>query len=60
MTSDKIHEQSWNKWDSNYLRLIIETLKTILHGIYVLPQVKAERLRSIQKLQDSLKKDKKT
>ncbi len=60
MTSDKIHEQSWDKWDSSYLKLIIETLKTILHDIYVLPQVKAERLQSIQKLRDSVKKDKKT
>lgn len=25
MTSDKIHEQSWDKWDSRYLILIIET-----------------------------------
>ena len=60
MTSDKIHERSWDKWDSNYLRLIIETLKTILHDIYVLPKVKTEQLRSIQKLQERVKKDKKT
>ena len=59
MTSDKIHEQSWDKWDSKYLRLIIETLKTILHDIYVLPQVKTERSRSIQQLWQSLIKDKK-
>ena len=58
MTSDKIHEQSWDKWDSGHLKLIIETLKTILHDIYVLPQVKAERLQSIRKLRDSVKKDK--
>lgn len=59
MTSDKIHEQSWDKWDSKYLRLIIETLKTILHDIYVLPEVKAERSRSIQQLRKNLIKDKK-
>ncbi|GAI21280.1 unnamed protein product, partial [marine sediment metagenome] len=40
--------------------LIIETLKTVLHDIYVLPQVRKDRLRSIQKLKDNLKKDKKT
>src|SRR5713101_1477049 len=28
MTSDKIHEQSWDKWDSKHLVLFIETLKT--------------------------------
>ncbi len=60
MTSDKIHEQSWDKWDSRNLMLIIETLKTILYDIYVSPKVKMEQLRSIQKLQEDLKKDKKT
>lgn len=59
VTSDKVHEQSWDKWDSNYLKLIIETLKTVLHDIYVLPRIKEERSLNIQKLQESLKKDKK-
>lgn len=59
MTSDKVHEQSWDKWDTKYLRLIIETLKTILHDIYVLPDVKKQRSSTIQKLLESVKKDKK-
>jgi len=59
MTSDKIHEQSWDKWDSHYLKLIIETLKTVLHDIYVIPEVKKERYVTIQRLQQSLIKDKK-
>lgn len=59
MTSDKIHEQSWNKWDSKHLKLIIETLKTVLHDIYVLPKVKAERSNYIQQLRTGLLKDKK-
>ncbi len=59
MTSDKIHEQSWDKWDSNYLKLIIETLKTVLHDIYVIPEVKAERSKFIQELRAGLIKDKK-
>jgi hypothetical protein len=50
MTSDKIHEQSWDKWDSKYLTLIIETLKTILYDIYVVPQIKKERSNFIQQL----------
>ena len=58
MTSDKIHEQSWDKWNSKYLKLIIETLKTILHDIYVLPKVKSERSQYIQQLRESLIKDK--
>ncbi len=59
MTSDKIHEQSWDKWDSPNLKLIIETLKTVLFDIYVLPQIKKERSLQIEKLQEGLKKDKK-
>ena len=46
MTSDKIHEQSWDEWDSKNLRLIIETLRTVLYDIYVTPQIKAERSKS--------------
>ena len=59
MTSDKIHEQSWDKWDSKYLRLIIETLRTILHEIYVLLKVKAERHKKIQEMREDLLKEKK-
>ena len=59
MTSDKIHEQSWDKWDSHYIKLIIETLKTVLHDIYVIPEVKKERYQTIQSLQQVLKEDKK-
>jgi hypothetical protein len=47
MTSDKIHEQSWDEWDSDSLKLIIETLKTVLHDIYVLPKIKEDRLKQI-------------
>jgi len=59
VTSDKIHEQSWPKWDSTYLKLIIETLKTVLHEIYVLPKIKQERSQRIQELRASIKTDKK-
>lgn len=60
ITSDKIHEQSWDKWEPKYLKLIIETLKTILHDIYVIPSIKKERSSSIQKLLDIVNKEKKS
>ncbi|MFC2008235.1 hypothetical protein ACFLT0_00900, partial [Chloroflexota bacterium] len=59
MTSNKVHEQSWDKWDSQYLKLIIETLKTILYDIYVTPQIKKERTIEIQKLREKVMQDKK-
>lgn len=58
MTSDKIHEQSWDKWDSQYLRLIIETLKTVLHDIHVLPAIQKERSLEIQRLREQVKRKK--
>jgi len=57
MTSDKIHEQSWPKWNSGNLKLIIETVKTVLYEIYVLPKVKETRSQHIQKLLEDVKKD---
>ena len=59
MTSEKVHEQSWPKWDSKNLKLILETLKTILHEIYVLPEEKKERLQAVEKLRESISGDKK-
>jgi transcription elongation factor Elf1 len=52
MTSNKIHEQSWDKWDSNNLTLIIETLKTVLYDIYVIPAIKKQRSAEIKQLKE--------
>ena len=59
MTSDKIHEQSWDQWNSRYLMLIIETLKTVLYDIYVQPKLKQERSNLIQKLLQQVSGDRK-
>jgi len=58
MTSDKIHEQSWKEWDSSNLELIIETLKSVLHEIYVVPEEKKERSKDIQSLIKKVKEEK--
>lgn len=50
MTSDKIHEQSWDEWDSSSLKLIIETLKSILYEIYVEPQERKGRVSRVAEL----------
>jgi hypothetical protein len=59
MTSDKIHEQSWDKWDSPTLRLIIETLKTVLYEMYVEPVIRKDRVSFITQLKESISKSKK-
>ena len=54
MTSDQVHEQSWDKWDSQHLTLFLETIKTILHELYVVPDEKEKRKKSIRDLKATL------
>jgi hypothetical protein len=58
MTSEKVHEQSWETWDSKHLHLFLESLKTILHEIYVVPSEKKTRLESVWALKEEIKKAK--
>jgi len=55
MTSDKIHEQSWDQWDSKHLMLFLETLKAILHEIYVVPDERRSRSTNVQTLLKGLR-----
>ncbi|MCH8303924.1 MAG: hypothetical protein IIB94_02210 [Candidatus Marinimicrobia bacterium] len=59
MTSDNLHEQSWESWDSPTLKTLIEMLKNILYEMYVLPAEKKDRSLSILKIKEKLSKDKK-
>ncbi len=54
MTSKKVHEQSWDEWDSANLIFIIETLKIILYEIYVSPKEKKARLKKVRKLREKV------
>lgn len=58
MTSDKIHEQSWDKWDSGKLKLIIETLKAVLYDIYVIPAIRKGRSKTIKQLKEDVESSK--
>lgn len=60
VTSDKVHEMSWSKWNSPHLRLIIETLKAVLYEIYVLPKEKSERSKRIGELRQQITQNVKT
>jgi hypothetical protein len=60
MTSEKVHEQSWEAWDSRYLHFFLESLKTILHEIYIVPDEKKARLESVRSLREDIKKAKAT
>lgn len=54
MTSDKLHEQSWDKWNSSNLKIILETLKAILYDMYVIPQIRKERSQEIQGMREDM------
>ena len=58
MADDKLHEQSWESFDSSTLNDLIDATKTILYEMYVLPDEKKTRLGPIPKLLAKLKKDK--
>lgn len=50
MTSDKIHEQSWDEWDAKHLTMFLQTLKAILQDIYVVPDEKKSRSQNVRAL----------
>jgi len=55
MTSEKVHEQSWDEWDSEHIKLFVETIKTILYEIYVLPDEQRSRSSRISDLLQKIK-----
>lgn len=59
MTCDKVHEQSWEQWNSDFLRLILGALRAALHDIYVVPADKEQRRKQIEQLRHKLTTDKK-
>lgn len=60
MSSDKIHESSWEDWDSPKIKLLLETLRNIFYEIYVLPDEKKQKRIKIQKLREEVSKPKKS
>lgn len=50
VTSEKVHEESYDGWQAKHLRLILATLSEILNELYVVPALRAERRDAILKL----------
>ncbi len=55
MTSDKVHEQSWDKWDNKHLGLFLTTLRQVLHEIYIVPEERKKGIKAVSELLDSIK-----
>lgn len=58
MTSEKVHEQSWDKWDNKHLRFILDTLMAIFIEVYVIPDEKSKRKKSILELKQQISQSK--
>ena len=54
ITSDKVHEQSYDGWQAEDLRLILSTLVELLNIIYVIPEIRKEKRKSILSLRDKI------
>ena len=60
MTSDNVHEGSWQSWDSGKIKFIIELTKSILHEMYVVPAERKKTLGTLTEMRTELKNSKDT
>lgn len=49
-TSSKVHENAYDGWGSSHMRLILASLRQVLHELYVVPALRADRRREIEAL----------
>jgi hypothetical protein len=54
VTSDKVHENAYDGWQSKHLQLILSTISEVLYEIYVIPEVKKEKRSSILELKEEV------
>ena len=54
VTSTKVHENSYDGWEAKHLRVILAALSEVLHEIYVVPALRADRRLAVLALKDHL------
>ena len=54
VTSTKVHEESYDGWESKHLQLILNTLSEVLNELYVIPAIREEKRKAILELKDEL------
>ena len=47
VTSEKVHENSYDGWESRHLKVILASLYEVLQEVYVLPKVREEKRKAI-------------
>ena len=50
VTSSKVHENAYDKWEARHVRLVLASLQQILHELYVVPALRVDRRREIESL----------
>ena len=54
LTSTKVHEQSFDGWEAKHLRVILASLSEVLHELYVVPALRADRRKTMLQLKSEL------
>ena len=54
VTSTKVHENSYDGWEAKHLRLILLSLSDVLHELYVVPALRADRRAAVLELKEKL------
>lgn len=54
VTSTKVHENSYDGWEAKHLRVILAALSEVLHEIFVVPALRADRRRAVLALKEEL------
>lgn len=54
LTSEKVHENSYDNWESKFIKLILATITEILNEIFVIPNLRKEKRSGILALKDKI------
>jgi hypothetical protein len=54
VTSSKVHENSYDGWETKHLKVILAALSEVLYEIYVVPALRADRRQSVLALKAEL------
>jgi len=60
ITSTKVHESSYDGWQGNHVKAILQILRTILHEIYVVPKEREDRYQRIAEIRDEVQQKERT
>jgi len=54
LTSSKVHENSYDGWESSHLKMILSTLNEVLNLMYVIPKIRKEKREAVLALNEKL------